>query len=152
MQKIWRTKRVLHLPRVSQSPQSLNCLEITRRETQDPIPMIERLKGNPAHNQVLSSLQRRRNQGHGHIQGAEHPKRDQDQGHTQNGIAAEELNPSQVHVPIHTTVGQDLGPQDEEKDHSLGHQDVKDHFPGHAINLLYLKALEGFLHLPGKKM
>ena len=143
MQKIWRTKRVLHLPGVSQSPQSLNCLEITRRETQDPIPMIERLKGNPAHNQVLSSLQRRRSQGHGHIQGAEHPKRDQ---------AAEELNPSQVHVPIHTTVGQDLVPQDEEKDHSLGHQDVKDHFPGHAINLLYLKALEGFLHLPGKKM
>lgn len=142
-QKIWRTKRVLHLPGVSQSLQSLNCLEITRRETQDPIPMIERLKGNPAHNQVLSSLQRRRSQGHGHIQGAEHPKRDQ---------AAEELNPSQVHVPIHTTVGQDLGPQDEEKEHSLGHQDVKDHFPGHAINLLYLKALEGFLHLPGKKM
>lgn len=114
--------------------------------------MIERLKGNPAHNQVLSSLQRRRSQGHGHIQGAEHPKRDQGQSHTQKGIATEELNPSQVHVPIHTTVGQDLGPQDEEKDHSLGHQDAKDHFPGHAINLLYLKALEGFLPLPGKKM
>lgn len=125
---------------------------MTVRETQDLIPVSERLEESPVHDQVPSNLQRslghghtqeknrlKRNQGRGHIQGVKHPKRDQGQGQTQKGITAKGLYPSQDHVHIHTTVAQGLGLQDEGKDHSLDQEDIKDHPPGHAINLPYLK-------------